>query len=249
MAEHHDIKRVPPNGCLVLPLSMTKLHGQQSPAEIYDFLKFFADKIRLISVDVAILYTNGLYFNSDDTSLAVRIATTNQMVRHRQELTTLIEERREFTPQSFHFLPWDYVILNTDRFFDFLTKLETAYERDEGFRTAVTTDLIERGATAANVRFVLEELVVTHVLRQRYVPLPTTISNSAGWRLIAYAGSYLQSDVYVYQHQLLPLNAEIPQSDQLARSLYDYKARHLIDFKRLRRPAVPRVSQPTLRAI
>jgi hypothetical protein len=239
MDEFHDLKRVPPNGCLVLPLSLAKLHGHQSPSAVYEFLKFFSDKVRQISVDVVVLYTNGLYFNSDEASLPLRISTTNQMVRHRQELSAMIEERREFTPQAFHFLPWDYVILNSDRFFDFLHRLETAYERDTGFQAAIAADLSERGESAANVRFVLEELVVTHIIRQRFVTLPTTLSNSAGWRLIAYAGHHLQSDVVVYQRQLLPHNAEISPSDQLARSLYNYQDRHLVDFKRYRRAPAP----------
>jgi hypothetical protein len=222
MEAFHDIKRVPPNGSLVLPLSLGKLHGHQSPAAIYDFLKFFADKIRSLGVDVVMLYTNGLYFNADEQALSLRISTTNQITRHRQEFSALVEERREFMPQAFHFVAWDHVILNADRFCEFLTRLERAHATNEGFRAAVATDLAERGCTDANVRFVLEELTVTHLIRQKLVPLPTTVSNAGGWRLIAYAGSYLQSDLYLYQHQLLPTNADIPPSDQMSRSLYNY---------------------------
>lgn len=243
MDEHHDIKRVPPNGTLVLPLSLPKLHGRQNPAAIYDFLKFFSDKIRQIGVDVVLLYTNGLYFNSSQPALDLRISTTNQMVRHREELAAMIEERREFAPQSIHYLPWDYVILRADRFCEFLHRLESAYLRDPGFQAAIAADLVERGTTEANIRFVFEELTVTHLIRQRLVPLPTTLSTPSGWRLIAYAGTYLQSDVYLYQHQLLPNNAEIQPGDQMARSLYNYQDRCLIDFKRLgRRTPVPSVA-------
>jgi|HubBroStandDraft_6_1064221.scaffolds.fasta_scaffold409475_2 hypothetical protein len=237
--DFHDLNRVAPNGSLVLPLSLAKLHGHQSPTAIYDFLKFFSDKIRSISVDVILLYTNGLYFNSDEISLALRISTTNQMVRHRQELVCMIEERREFTPQAFHFLPWDYVILNSDRFADCFHRLERAYESDLGFRSSIDTDLAVRGPSCANVRFVLEELAVTHLIRQRFVSLPTTLSSSSGWRLIAYAGPHLDSDVYIYKNRLLPMNAEIGPSDQLSRSLYNYQAHQLIDYKRLPRQPSP----------
>ena len=188
MDRFHDINRVPPNGTLVLPLSLGKLHGQQSPTAIYEFLTFFGDKIRQTGVDVVLIYTNGLYFNSDEVALDLRISTTNQMVRHRQELAAMIVQRREFTAQTFHYLPWDYLILRAERFPEFFNRLESAYARDAGFREVVAADLGERGTSAANVRFMLEELAVTHVLRQKFVELPHTISTPFGWRLIAYAG-------------------------------------------------------------
>jgi hypothetical protein len=156
----------------------------------------------------------------------------------------MIEERREFQPQKFHYLPWDYVVLRSERFAEFLHKLEAAYARDPGFQAAIGNDLAQRGTTAANVRFVLEELAVTHIIRQKFVQLPTTLSTPHGWRLIAYAGPHLQSDVYLYQHQLLPTNADVPPSDQFARSLYNYVDRHLVDFKRIPR----RPSQATIAA-
>jgi hypothetical protein len=82
------------------------------------------------------------------------------MVRHRQEFASLIKERREFTPQAFHFIPWDYLILNSERFSEFLTRLFRAYHTDQGFQQAIANDLSNRGTTEANIRFVLEELVV-----------------------------------------------------------------------------------------
>lgn len=245
MAEFHDLNRVPPNGSLILPLSLPKLHGHQSPTAIYDFLKWFGEtKIHQFGIDVVFLYTNGLYFNSTEDALSLRISTTNQMTRHREELAKMIEERREFMPQTFHYLPWDHVVLRSDRFAEFLHRLEAAYTRDPAFQAAITTDLGDRGTTAANVRFVLEELAVTHIIRQKAVPLPTTVSTPHGWRLICYAGPHLKSDLYVYQHQLLPTNAEIPASDPFARALYNYVDRHLVDFKRIPR----RSSQSTIAA-
>lgn len=243
MDQFHDLNRVPPNGSLVLPLSLGKLHGQQSPTAIYEFLTFFGDKIRQIGVDCVLIYTNGLYFNSSEVALDLRISTTNQIARHRAELSAMIDERREFTPQTFHYLPWDYIVLRADRFSEFLNRLETAYARDSGFRAVVAADLGERGTSDANVRFVLEELAVTHILRQKFVDLPHTISTPAGWRLIAYAGPHLQSDVYVYQQQLLPTNADISPSDQMARALYNYQDRVFVDFKRIaRRSSAPRIA-------
>ena len=77
---------MPANGFLILPLSMSKLHTSQSPVEIYAFLGRFADKIRTISVDVILLYTNGLYFNAEQSAMSLRKKSTNQMVTHSRAL-------------------------------------------------------------------------------------------------------------------------------------------------------------------
>lgn len=231
MAQFYDIKRISENGTLVLPLSQSKLHGQQSPEAIYTFLKRFSEKIHTLSVDVVILYTNSLYFNSDEVSYELRTKTTNQMVRHRMELSKMVREKREFVPQAIQFLPWDYVILNSDRYFEFLSLLNRAYDLDPWFKQAIEKDLRDRGNTEANVRFVIEELVVTHLIRQNYISFPRTLSTEMGWKLIAYPGDYLQSDLYAYEKGLLPINVLNPNKKEYSRSLYNYSANHLVDLK------------------
>lgn len=236
MRQHYDIKRISESGTLVLPLSQSKLHGTQGPEAIYTFLKRFSNKIHSLSVDVVILYTSSLYFNSEEISLNLKTKTTNQMVQHRAELSKKIDQRREFIPQAIHYLPWDYVILNSDKYFEFFTELQLAYKKKHEFRASVEFDLKDRGVTDANIKFVLEELAVTHLIRQNFVNFPATLSKPNGWKLIAYPGDSLTSDLYLYKNQLLPLNALTPNKGEYSRGLYNYEKDYLIDFKYMSLP-------------
>lgn len=231
MNEFYDIKRLPENGTLVIPLSMPKLHGEQSPEEIYKFLGFMEKKIPRISVDVVLLYTNGLYFNSEQDALSTRIRSTNQMLMHMQFLKSIIEERYEFTPQAFHYYPWDYVVLNSPCFSDYMYKLEKCYNSDAKFRDYVIYDMYGREPTYANVRFILEELAIVHMINEKISPLPSKIADPNGWRLIAYHGPVMLSLVYLYQNKLLPIKMS---NDRFSHCHYDAKQRILVDYQNYR---------------
>lgn len=226
MENHFDIQRLKPNGTLILPLSMSKLHGEQSPVEIYKFLNFFSSKISEISIDVVFLYTNGLYFNTDENALNVRQKTNLQMVGHARELQNMIIKKRKFVPQAFHYLPWDYVILNAIKYKDILDKLKALRNSSEQFTKYIIADLGSREKTEANINFLLEEITVTYLIRQNLVKFPYTLSDSNGWRLLCYPGRYIYSDVYVYQNKLFPnkINANF------SNSFYNIKEKILYNF-------------------
>ena len=98
---------------------MSRLQGGQSPEECYSVIERFEGKINQIGIDGVFLYTNGLYFNADESALSIRKRTNNQMLQHRNALTTLVEKQKKYIPQAMHFLPWDYAILNSPRFSEF----------------------------------------------------------------------------------------------------------------------------------
>ncbi len=228
MNKFYDIKRLPENGTIVLPLSMPKLHGEQSPEEIYKFLGFIEKKIPRISVDVVFLYTNGLYFNSEQDALSMRIRSTNQMLMHMQFLKSIIEERYEFVPQAFHYYPWDYVVLNSPCFSDYMHKLEKSFNNDNKFRNYVIYDMYGREPTDANVRFILEELAIVHMINERIAPLPSKIADPNGWRLLAYQGPVMLSLAYLYQNKLLPIKQI---NDRFSHCHYDAKEKVLVDYQ------------------
>ena len=72
-----NINKLPADGYLILPLSMSRLAHGQSADVCYEILEYFEPKLTHISLDVVFLYTNGLYYNVDDTALSVR-RTTNE---------------------------------------------------------------------------------------------------------------------------------------------------------------------------
>lgn len=224
----YDVKRMPENGTFVMPLSIPKLHGEQSPEAVYQFLHFLNKKMPRISADVIFLYTNGLYFNNtDESALSLRIRTSNQITVHKQALKSMIDERYEFTPQAFHFLPWDYIILNSHNFSDFMYKLENRFETDAEFRQYVIYDTGGREPSKANIRFILEELVVVYLINQKLVPLPSSLAEPNRWRLLTYSGPAMLSCIYLYQKKILPIKII---DERFSRCHYDTKAKVLIDF-------------------
>lgn len=229
MEQHFDINKVTANGFLVLPLSMSKLHGEQSPKSIYEFLSFFNLKIPKISVDVIFLYANGLYFNTHESALSVRQKTNAQMVGHMKELSNLILKKREFVPQAFHYLPWDYALLNSGNFQEVYNVLKKLKNSDKEFEKFLEADLGDREKSEANYNFLIEEIAVTYLIRQKQITFPSTLSHPDGWQLICYSGNYICGDVYIHQKKLLP----IIQKENFSNSFYNVKEKMLFDYNKV----------------
>jgi len=79
----------------------------------------------------------------------------------------------------------------------------------------------------------LKEISITHLLRQKWIPLPHTLTPADGWRLVVYHGSYIKSDAYVYKKNLLLKNKEITKNKQFSHAHYDIDQKFLIDFEKL----------------
>lgn len=204
MRSGFDVNRINGDGYLILPLSMSRLANSQDPEWCYEILKLFLGKLEIYSCDAVLLYTNGLYFNSMEVSFENRKKTNQQVINHNAELRNLVESRKEFIPNAIHYLPVDYVILNTPQFHTFFAALKKLETEDEKFRAFLAKDSNGREYNEANVNFLLEEIVIAHILREKLVQLPRTLVRNDMWRLIAYAGVYLYADAYQWQRDVLP---------------------------------------------
>jgi hypothetical protein len=204
----HDINKLPTDGYLIFPLSMSRLQTGQSPEECYKALEHFDSKITAVGIDGVFLYTNGLYFNNDETALAVRKRTNNQMLEHRNAFLALVEKRKKYIPQAMHFVPWDYIILNSPRYAEYCAKLMKLKDQDPVFSKLVDTGLGAREATEANVSFLIEELVVNHFIRQGLIEFPKTLVKKDAFRLLLYPGMYFKAELYLWKKNILPKNKD-----------------------------------------
>jgi hypothetical protein len=75
---------------------------------------------------------------------------------------------------------------------------------DPTFREILVADSRDRKYTEPNMNFLIEEIVVAHILREKLVDLPRTLVKSDAWRLIAYPGLPLASDIYQWNNRILP---------------------------------------------
>jgi hypothetical protein len=200
----HDINKVPTDGYLVFPLSMSRISNAQSAEECHKWLEFFEDKLSVFGLDVVFLYTNGLYYNNEQSSLEVRKKTNGQMISHSNAVRNIVLKKRKYMPQALHFLPWDYIVLNSPQYEEFYLKLKKLDKEDKEFHELILEDLNDRKESEANVSFIIEEIVVTHLIRQKLVELPKTLVKKDNFRLIVYPGQPLKSDIYQWKNKILP---------------------------------------------
>ncbi|EKE10864.1 MAG: hypothetical protein ACD_15C00191G0010 [uncultured bacterium] len=230
MKSGFDINLIDGDGYLILPISMARISAGQSPEEVYEIFHYFIKKIRSFSNDVVLLYTNGLYFNAENLSHEQRVKTNQQIIDHSHKLRQLIEKRKDFMPNAFHFLPIDYVILNAPKFRDYFNALKKREKNDKDFQASIKKDIGDREYTEANVNFMLEEIAVTHIIREREVEFPRTLVRNDTWRLVAYPGKFMQSDLYQWKNNLLPKKDSI---NPFAGSHYDFSEKKIYLFEEL----------------
>ena len=209
MKNGFDINLIEGDGYLVLPISMARISAGQSPEEVYEIFHYFTKKLKSFSNDVVLLYTNGLYFNAEDLSHKQRVKTNQQIIDHSYKLRQLIEKRKHYMPNAFHFLPIDYVILNAPKYRDYFNILKKSERNDKNFQSKIKNDIGTREYTEANVNFILEEVVVSHIIREREIEFPRTLVRNDIWRLIVYPGKYMEADLYQWKNNLLPKKNKI----------------------------------------
>lgn len=241
MPSGFDISRVPKNGFLIFPLSMSRLANAQRASGLYDFLKFFEQKIEYISIDVIFLYTNDLYLSVEERAIEVRKKVLDQMLNHKSEFMSILLKEKKYTPQAFHFLPWDYAVLNAEDFSELRARLVKAQHENPELAAFLQKDLAstQRDTTEANLNFLIEEVVISHLLIQKRIPLPHALTTPEGWRLLCYPGEPLQAWVWAVKNGILPLRSDLPKEQlKFSRAFYNTEKKTLIDFETVELRAV-----------
>ncbi|QQS15277.1 MAG: hypothetical protein IPK84_02785 [Candidatus Moraniibacteriota bacterium] len=233
MRGNFDISSVPKDGYLIFPLSMSRLANAQSGQGLYDFLVYFESKIKYISIDCILLYTNDLYLNSNEQAVAVRRRSLHQMLGHKGEFKNILLKERRYVPQAFHFLPWDYGTLNAEGFTEAKNLLLHIAKNNDDFQKCLLNDLRNQGREESdiNIGFLIEEIAVTCMLTRGDIPLPHILATENGWRLICYPGNPISSLVYTYKNNLLQDKTKPSKDSHLfSRSFYNMEKKILIDF-------------------
>ncbi len=200
----YDINKLPTDGYIMFPISMSRITNAQNAEECYKAIEFLEKKMSAVGVDGIFLYTNGLYYNDDESALTIRKKTNQQMLDHKNALLKLVSKNKKYIPQSMHFIPWDYVLLNSPDFPEFFAKLKKAYEKDASFAELVKESLKNREETDANISFLLEEMALNYIIRQKLVEFPKTLVKHDKFRLFVYPGPYMKADLYIWKNKLLP---------------------------------------------
>lgn len=234
------INFLPSDGYVVFPLSISRLRTGQSPKKCFEFIKHLDTKINIPGNDIIFIYTDGLYHNSSKSSFSVRKYVLNETIVHRNLLVKLINNYKKWIPSAFHFLNFDYVTLSSKKFFPWLNILDKEVKENLRFRLEIQRSLGKRNLSEENVRFIIEELTVAHIIRQQKVIFPKTLVREDKFRLVVYPGPPIPAEEYIWKNKVLPIapNSKVgrygnayynPVNEKLYR--FDYKESY--SFKKL----------------
>ena len=231
--KYYNINKLPTDGYLVLPLSMSRLsEGKgQSAKDCFDVIKYFEKKINQVGIDILFIYTNGLYYNNDEPALNVRKKTNLLMIEHKNQILKLLVKSKKYIPQAAHFIPWDYIILNSTQYQEYYLRLVELKNKDKMFVELLKEGLHGRSYTEANINFIIEEIVVTHLIRQGLIDFPKTLVKNDRFRLIIYPGEYLKADLYQWKKGILPHIQNLKNKvNPYYASHYDFKKKVVYNF-------------------
>ena len=107
-----------------------------------------------------------------------------------------------------HFLPWDYILLNSTKYQEFFQTLSELRKKDKRFNELLVEGLGNREHNEANINFLVEEIVITHIIRQKFVEFPKTLVKKDSFRLVVYPGNYFRADLYQWKKKILPVNED-----------------------------------------
>ena len=231
--ELHDLNQLPADGYVIFPISMSRIGNAQNAGECYKWLEFFEKKISFLGLDAIFLYTNGLYYNDEDPALAVRKKTNGQMISHSNAVRKLILKNHKYMPQAIHFVPWDYIILNSSNFQVYYELLKKLDKEDKEFHKLVLDVLKDRKESEANVNFILEEIAVNHIIRQREIEFPKTLVKKDNFRLMVYPGAPLKADIYQWKNKILPRTEKDIKENPFYASQYDLSGQVIYNFDEL----------------
>lgn len=86
--------------------------------------------------------------------------------------------------------------------------LKQEADTNETFRGLLYDGLKGREQSEANMNFLIEEIVVTHLIREQMIPFPKTLVNKDHFRLVVYPGPAFEADRYQTAHKLLTTNQQ-----------------------------------------
>lgn len=210
---------------------MSRISAGQSPEECYEVLEYFLEKLESFNNDAILMYTNGLYFNTEDLAFEKRLKTNNQVINHVVKMRKLIANGRKFIPKAIHFMPIDYVILNSSEYQEMFSMLKKLEKEDLDLQEFIKHDIKGRDYSEAHINFILEEIVVGHLIREQFFDLPVTLARADDWRLICYPGTALRSEIYIYQKGFLFKNKNC--INEYRASLYNFKDKTLEVFNEM----------------
>lgn len=229
--EFFDINKLPSGeGCLVFPLSMSRLDTGQVPARISRDLEIFLNKVSYPSVGVNFIYTDFLYLNSNEKANVLKNKFSQMIHNHSNALKNLIYKKRYYfqIQHAFSYITWGQLYLFAKTFQDDFKKLKEIYDKDDMFKKYVKNDAFftKKRLTKNQLNFFLEEYLFAYYIIKGKIRFPNEfIQGKDKWYLLCYPGESTKGLIYLTQKNFFKLPKIQPYEGQ-----YNLETKKFIDF-------------------
>jgi len=232
----HDINKLPKDyGILVFPISISRTENKtgQDPTECLEYVNHFSPtKISAPKVGLNFVYSDSLYFYSNEKASVLKEKFMHIVLKHKNTLKKLIskEQQNLQIQHSFSYEVWNQLYLSYEGDFghDF-SNFKKIYHNDENFQKYLKedADFSGRDLDENQINFFLEEHFMLYLISKKKVAFPNEyIMGREQWVLWCYPGPPLKASIYTYQ--LNPLKLDAPDNLYQNHS-YDLESKILTD--------------------
>ena len=228
-----DISKFPKNpGIGVYGISMPLIDKKQSPKELFDQQSPLFNKIILPHVGDLIVYSDGLYMNSNESAIKLKHKFQRQIEEHKRGYKKLVEKNIYLIRSAYSFVTWSQLILECPNFQEHFKKIKEIYERDRTLQKYVKLDIQYacKKFNENNVNYILEEILLDYLVSKGKVRLQNDyVQDKEKWILQCYPGKPHRALVYLHKNNLLKIKSDNPYQN----SLYDLQKGVLYEFDRM----------------
>lgn len=238
--EFFDINKLPPKeGILLFPISMSRISNAQSATKCWEYMKIFSpSKVVKPLIGINFIYTDYLYFNSDEKAAKLKNKFMTLISSHKNEFLKTVSKNPMYIKKAFSFANWNQILLECKEFITFLGELNKIYNKDKAFQNYLREDVKRSGKKLDQnqLNFFLEEILVVYLLAKGKIRLQNDyVQDHEKWILWCYPGKPLKSEIYLYQKNFFKLHNK---ENDYENSYYDLEGQKLynydnVDLKRL----------------
>lgn len=231
-----DINRLPPEpGILFFLVSMSRISTGQRAKQMWEYWRIFSpDKIVKPMVGINTVYTDFLYFNSDEPAKTLKSKFMNTSLAHKNEFLRILRRNPMWIEEFFSFSVWNQMLLEAKDFCNYIGQLKKLYDRDPLFQKYVAQDIAyftDAVPEKTNIDFILEETLMYYLVAKGKVKLRNDIVRGhEKWILWCYPGKPLKSMLYI--QQVNPFRLSNPDNEY-EHALYDLEEQKLYDAMKL----------------
>jgi predicted S18 family serine protease len=99
-----DINRFPlQEGILVFGISMSKIATSQSATKCFEYINFIVNKIQKPQVGLNFIYSDYLYFNSNEKASVLKNRYLAQIQSHKNQFEKLLNKNKWYIQKAFSF--------------------------------------------------------------------------------------------------------------------------------------------------